>query len=244
MQSIFEQSFKCYEYIVIDGGSTDGSKEYIRKHANQLAYWVSEKDRGIYDAMNKGLSLAKGEYVQFINSGDQLANSKTLFQVAEIITKNVSIDFFFSDVINASNKKIHSYPKVLTLRYFLDYTINHQSTIFKIELFEKYGFYSQSYKIVSDWEFYLKILFFHQCSYNYISEPLVIFDFENGISTSRESELLIGKEREIVLKKMFPHILPDYNTINQILNSRSWKFLVFINKIRKKLQIWKKLQLL
>ncbi len=68
MQSVFEQTFTDYEYIVIDGGSTDGSKEYIEQHSDKLAYWVSEKDKGIYNAMNKGIIKAGGDYLLFLNS--------------------------------------------------------------------------------------------------------------------------------------------------------------------------------
>src|SRR5690606_22317295 len=78
MQSVFNQTFTDYEYIVIDGGSTDGSKEYIEKHTNKLVYWVSEKDGGVYEAMNKGIIKATGEYCNFLNSGDYFWNNSVL----------------------------------------------------------------------------------------------------------------------------------------------------------------------
>ncbi|MDR2910496.1 MAG: glycosyltransferase [Bacteroidales bacterium] len=75
IESVVKQTFTDYEYIVIDGGSTDGSADIIKQHANKITYWVSEPDKGIYNAMNKGIRVAKGEYCLFLNSGDWLINS-------------------------------------------------------------------------------------------------------------------------------------------------------------------------
>src|SRR5690242_21925905 len=78
MDSAFHQTFTDYEYVIIDGGSTDGSKDLIKNHANKLVYWVSEKDNGVYQAMNKGIVRAKGDYLLFLNSGDYLLHERIL----------------------------------------------------------------------------------------------------------------------------------------------------------------------
>ena len=78
MKSVLEQTYGNIEYIVIDGGSTDGSKEYIKEHSQSLAYWVSEPDKGIYNAMNKGIDQATGEYLLFLNSGDELIDKEVM----------------------------------------------------------------------------------------------------------------------------------------------------------------------
>ncbi len=70
IDSVISQTFKDFEWIVIDGGSTDGSKELIEKYSDYISYWVSEPDKGIYNAMNKGIKVAKGDYLEFLNSGD------------------------------------------------------------------------------------------------------------------------------------------------------------------------------
>src|SRR5690348_17657794 len=81
MESVFAQTFTDYEYIIIDGGSTDGSVSEIKKHQNKLVYWISENDKGIYNAMNKGIVKANGEYILFMNSGDYLYTDNTIKEV-------------------------------------------------------------------------------------------------------------------------------------------------------------------
>ena len=81
IESVFSQTFTDYEYLVIDGGSEDGSKELIKKYENKFVYWVSEKDKGIFNAMNKGILKASGEYLLFLNSGDYFYDSAVLDDV-------------------------------------------------------------------------------------------------------------------------------------------------------------------
>ena len=81
IESVVNQTFTDYEYLIIDGGSTDGSVEVIKEFADKITYWVSEPDKGIYNAMNKGILKARGEYLQFLNSGDWLVDNEVLFRV-------------------------------------------------------------------------------------------------------------------------------------------------------------------
>ncbi len=236
IQSVINQKFNNFEHIIIDGGSTDGSKELIESMSGRFSYWISEKDSGIYNAMNKGINVAKGNYIQFLNSGDELANNNVL----EYISKNIydtdsQFDFYYTDVINQHNKKIHCYPKYLTFKHFYELTINHQATFFKKELFEQYGGYSEHYKIVSDWEFYLKILFLHNATYLHLNTPAVIFDFEDGISTSPNFTQLMNDERSDVLKKYFVNIIDDYRFFKMIEMSNTWKFIQKLNKVKSKI---------
>ena len=95
MQSVFEQSFKDFEYIVIDGGSTDGSKELLQSYSSKITYWVSEKDNGIYHAMNKGAAKSTGNYLLFLNAADVLTDKKVIEKVAdEIIKTNERYSFY------------------------------------------------------------------------------------------------------------------------------------------------------
>ena len=79
--SVFAQDFNDFEYIVIDGGSNDGSKELIEENTDKISYWISEPDKGIYNAMNKGIKVANGEYLLFLNSGDKFYNKKSLILI-------------------------------------------------------------------------------------------------------------------------------------------------------------------
>ena len=88
IDSVVSQTFKDYEWIVIDGGSTDGSKELIEQYADHFTDWVSEPDKGIYNAMNKGIGMASGEYIQFLNSGDSLVSGHVVDQMSEALVNN------------------------------------------------------------------------------------------------------------------------------------------------------------
>lgn len=100
-ESVFNQTFTDYEWIVIDGGSTDGSREFIEAHQDSFSYWSSEPDRGIYNAMNKGILQANGEYLSFLNSGDYYADSETL---ANVFCTNHEADILFGYMIREKEK--------------------------------------------------------------------------------------------------------------------------------------------
>ena len=242
IDSVISQSYDDFEFILIDGLSVDGSLEYIQQiNFSKLSHVISEKDSGIYEAMNKGLRLSCGEYIQFLNSGDLLLSTNTLYEVSEVFKKNPVIDFFYSDVINLKTQKVHYYPTDLTFNYFYQNTINHQSTFFKRDLFLMYGNYNENYKIVSDWEFYLKILFLQRCTYLHIKYPLIKFDYCQGISTSKYFFNLIQEERSQVLEKYFPYFIQDYKRYNEIESSTTFKLIKKILKFRhifKKMSVW------
>ena len=103
IDSVLQQSFKDYEWIIIDGGSTDGGKELLEKNQNHFAYWCSEPDKGIYNAINKGLSHATGDYIQFLNSGDWLYDSTILEKVFTQILKENYIQLIISPKLNQLN---------------------------------------------------------------------------------------------------------------------------------------------
>ena len=98
-ESVVCQTFTDYEWLVIDGGSTDGSREFIEQHQDKFAYWCSESDKGIYNAMNKGIVRAKGEYLNFMNSGDYFVSDKTL---AKVFSREINVDILYGYVIEAN----------------------------------------------------------------------------------------------------------------------------------------------
>jgi glycosyltransferase involved in cell wall biosynthesis len=209
MDSVIAQSSKDFEYIVIDGGSNDGSKELIESHANKLAYWISEPDKGIYHAMNKGILAAKGEYCQFLNSGDFLTDNNVITAMLEqtddfsIVTGHM-VKIFpnnqkVCDKINFSNSLLHFYKG----------TINHSSSLIKKTLFEKYGLYDESLKIVSDWKFFLNVIGLRNESVKYVDIDVTVFDMTGISSTNSKLE---RQERRKVLEELLPKsILVDYD---------------------------------
>lgn len=151
IQSVVSQSFKSYEFIVIDGGSNDGSIASISSHASQIHYWVSESDHGVYHAMNKGWKQATGHYCIFLNSGDIFADVDVLKHVYELT--DFTSDFVYGCHLWESHAGARWNPKKdFRLREIMDHTpISHQATFIKKTLLEKVGGFKENYKIIADW---------------------------------------------------------------------------------------------
>ena len=146
MNSVLSQTWKDFEYIVIDGGSNDGSKDLIRSYAPQLSTWVSEKDSGIYNAMNKGIKYAKGEYCLFLNSGDFLIEKDIL---QKIFQYNFNEDIVSFSVINTDHvvSFLKSPPKNISLFSLIEGNLSHPSTLIRRTVFNKTGLYDETKKL-------------------------------------------------------------------------------------------------
>jgi glycosyltransferase involved in cell wall biosynthesis len=162
IKSVIYQKNKDYEYIIIDGGSKDGTLDVIKKYSIYLDYWVSEKDGGIYPAMNKGIILAKGLVVNMLNSGDSYKNSDVLSDVHENFKrKGVSYLAGRSIFIGSKGKIIKINNKLLTssLKAGRFYGLHHQAFFYKKDLHKKFGLYSLTYKICSDAHFMYRVYY-------------------------------------------------------------------------------------
>lgn len=222
MESVWIQEFKDFEFIIIDGGSDDGSRALIEKEANNLQYWVSEKDNGIYHAMNKGIEKAAGEYLLFLNSGDVLLEAGSL---ANAFSYCFTEDIVYCDVRNNLNGKIISFPEEIRFSYFYRYSLNHQSSFIKRQLFIDYGLYNDSLQIVSDWEFFMRIFFIHNRSSCHLAFPLIEFDYSAGLSTSNGSNEKIEVERRQILHNSYSRFLADYAQLTALQNSKAHHWL-------------------
>ena len=216
IESVVHQTFIDIEYIVIDGASTDESVEVIKQYAKKITYWVSESDKGIYNAMNKGILKAKGEYLLMLNSGDVLDNSINLFT---IFAKYDGYDLIYGNVkwLNSENKIIKA--KFTDKPYFkalVNSSLGHQAIFIKRKLHEQVGLYDEDIKIVSDWCFYLKALFKYNCTYIHIDEYIAICD-RDGMSCLPENEKLIENERIVFHQKYFSLQYEEYLENNKIL---------------------------
>src|SRR5208283_551554 len=160
IESVVNQKYTDYEYIIIDGFSTDGSVEVIKEFTDKITYWISETDKGIYNAMNKGIKRATGDYCLFLNSGDFFANSRILEKCFE---HQFSEDIVYGNMILEESGILMTWkiPPKLTFNDFYISSIAHPCSFIKRSLFEKTGNYNEKYKIVSDWEFFLKAIFIH-----------------------------------------------------------------------------------
>lgn len=203
IESVVNQTYNDYEYIVIDGGSTDGSVDIIKKYADKITYWVSESDKGIYNAMNKGVAVAHGEYCQFLNSGDYLYNNRVY---DDVMRRGLTADICTGDTLFVGGKMFPS-PENITLEYFIEGTLSHPSSFIKKELLIKEP-YDESLKIASDRKFFMKECIINNASYKKYEIIVAVFDITGISSVNHEVR---AKENRLILEELIPkRIITDY----------------------------------
>lgn len=234
MLSVLEQTFKDYEYIIIDGGSTDGSADVIQNNSSRLTYWISEPDKGIYNAMNKGILQAKGEYLQFLNSGDWLENETILAKVfdtprsAEILYGNMN------EVLPNGRIKLRV-PLTgdrLTMASFnsnTHATVQHPASFIQRVLFDN-GLYDERYRIIADIKFFIDRIIIQNCTVEYL--PFVITNFNlEGLSSNPFNWAKTIAERERIFSELLPpRILKDYEMLFQVRDSLLLEHIPFLEK--------------
>jgi glycosyltransferase involved in cell wall biosynthesis len=224
--SVLQQSTKNFEYIVIDGKSTDGSKNLLDDYKDQISYFVSENDNGIYHAMNKGIKAATGEFIIFMNSGDVFYDETILAKI--LLELQNGDEIVYGDIMIKSavseNTSVQVHPEKLTFRYFYERTICQQACIIKKSLFEKIFCFNEEYKIVSDWEFLIVAIFKKNISYRKVHHVLAIFD-SSGVSTTENMRKIATQEREKSLEKYFPLYKDDYKKLTSYSSKRSQQLL-------------------
>ena len=217
MRSVAAQVGGDFEYVVIDGASTDGSVEMIRSFEASLGErlkWVSEPDKGIYNAMNKGIGKASGEYLQFLNSGDSLVSDDITLRMTEALKSKEYPPILYGNMLkDMSDGKILRDKgfagKSISFLGFYTGSLNHPSSYIKKSLFEKYGRYDENLKIVSDWKWFLQSIILGGEKPLYVDMDVTLFDM-NGISEKNKS--LDKTERRRVLNELIPStILADYD---------------------------------
>ena len=207
IQSVLGQSWQDYEYIIIDGGSTDGSVDVIKKYATRINYWISEHDGGRYPAMNKGIKHATGDYLNFMNSGDTFHSPKVLENLTNMNFNEDIITGGFYD--REKNIKHIIKPQEVTLLTMRKNTFNHQATFYKRDLFKK-RLYDENYIIQSDAKFNYLSIIYDNCSVRIIDYIVADYDF-NGISSNLA---IVDKEWNQLLAELFPpRILKDYQSM-------------------------------
>lgn len=218
---MINQSCRDFEYVVIDGGSTDGSRELIEKYSDKIDYWVSEHDEGVYQAMNKGVLAANGEYCLFVNSGDQLQSIDT---IARIFAQDPSSDIVVGAVENVRKDNTIGiwYPfseEKISAVYLRDNPIHHPGALIRRSL-QRLLPYNENLKICSDRQFFMEALILHNCTYSTI--PVVINRFAPAGLSSKENESRMVEEDKIFLSALFsPRLLKDIDCTNSEIQTTS-----------------------
>lgn len=204
IDSVVNQTCHDYEFLIIDGGSTDDSISIIKQYKNKIDYWVSEPDKGIFNAMNKGITASQGDYLIFMNSGDCFYNNSVL----ENSISYLGSDFVIGQIAQKDNGTLMNYElSDISMMTFYKGAIPHQATFHKRSLFNN-SLYDENLKISSDWKFFFQKIIIENASYTL--EPVVICSFDTcGISNT--NSILATEERNQIISESIPkRILKDY----------------------------------
>ena len=190
IRSVIAQTCRDYEYIVIDGASTDGSADIIRQYEKKISCWISEPDQGIYNAMNKGILQAHGEYCLFLNSGDILYNAEALKNIRTYLDSDypmISCRLMYQEQSDGYLPR-QDFSFLTLIGSYLP----HPSTLIQRKLFDQVGFYDERYAIIADFVFFFRAIVFHNIKYTVIDVPLTIFD-RTGISSTGNQHIIERK---------------------------------------------------
>jgi glycosyltransferase involved in cell wall biosynthesis len=221
--SVLSQTFGDFEYIIVDGLSTDGSLEFLKSQKG-ISRIISEKDSGIYNAMNKGICNAKGEYLLFLNSGDYLVDDNVL--------KNVFSTQFKEDILYGNmliekdgKKRLGKMPVKLSFRHMIEDTLWHPVSFIRKTLFDSIGYYDESMQIVSDYDFFLKAICVKKVSYRRLDVAISVFNLDGSSSLPENRKKLVA-ERKLVQEKYFsPEQLKKARTQISFRNSLTGRVL-------------------
>ena len=274
LASVAAQTYRDIEHVIVDAASTDGSVDIIReyKSANHSSIhpltiiWSSEKDKGIYDGMNKGIKKATGDYIQILNSGDILAAPDvTERMINALSTLNIkhstenSVGILYGNMIRdfgdgklskdvclgdrAKSRELRAQEVEWTMDDFIKGTVNHDPTYIHRSMYEKYGLYDENLKICSDWKWFVNAVVFGGEKLYYIPIDVTIFDTTGISETNLEFR---EKERHAELEKMIPAaILKDYDQYHfpisqykRLKKYNLWRLVYFIERVFFKLEKW------
>lgn len=184
IESVVSQSLKDQiEYIIIDGGSTDGSTDIIDLYKDQIDYWVSEKDEGLYNAMNKAIPHINGDYALFLNSGDYLCDTNVIANIINELNKDIVYGDEWKD--RGTSKYIAKYPDKVDEAFFKKTALPHQSTFIRSELMKKIP-YSEKWKLLGDWLWFRERIIEDNVTYKHIKTPISVYGLD-GISTKQRN---------------------------------------------------------
>ncbi len=225
LASLNIQGSSDFEWIVIDGASSDGSMETIETPPGFLKESVSEPDSGIYQAMNKGIMRATGEYVLFLNSGDCLVSSDTVKKLVRSMESSADIYYANPIIKTKTSQYAQIYREPLDLDFFLSGTLNHQNVVCRRELFVAQGLFREDFRVSSDWFFLIKCFLEQEPRFELLKFPICIYN-DMGFSSSSEGRRIDREERRQAISELFEDLAP------QLLELSDYRDSIYGNIIR------------
>ena len=238
MKSIFTQSFTDFEFLVIDGGSTDGSVEVIERNSDRINYWVSEPDKGIYNAMNKAIVRSRGEYCYFLNSGDYLVSDDVFAKIFDtdchesFICGNFTCD---CKGIQQTDTSYRNRDWSFSLYDIFSGFLAHQAFFIRKDMFDKYGLYDERLRIMSDWKLFFIAIGLHHEQVMYKDVNISVYDMD-GLSSHIGGKAIYA-EKQQVLKEVLPsspaeklerlYYLEQNGFLIDFIRSRKWILFLF-----------------
>ncbi len=257
LQSVQAQTCTDFEHVVIDGASTDGSAQLVADYAAHAPYavrWLSEPDSGIYNAMNKGIGMATGDYIEILNSGDALASADVVERMFAALDARNYPEIMYGNMLKTSDWQHFRRDRCgdsslytpQSFLYFYCGTLNHDCAYIRRSLFERFGFYNEQMRICSDWEWYIRAIVLGGVQPVYVNIDVTHFDM-NGISESgRKNAEIIARERREYLEKIVPaSVLWDYDhyafpmdQYRRLRRHHLWGMVWFVERVVFKLEKW------
>jgi glycosyltransferase involved in cell wall biosynthesis len=199
IKSVLSQNYKNYEYIIIDGGSTDNTIKIIDKYKKKIDIFKSEKDRGIYDAINKGIKYSTGSVISILHSDDVFYDKLTINKVISNFKSNQKIDCLIGNTVivkNDSKKKLRNYKANFFKNWMLYFGFSppHPSTFFKQKIYQKYGLYNDKYKIAGDFEFFVRIFLKKKILFKIVNKNFILMKSGGRSSVSLKSNFISSNE--------------------------------------------------
>jgi glycosyltransferase involved in cell wall biosynthesis len=215
IKSVLEQDYPNVEYIVIDGASTDNTISLIKKHQSHISKVISEPDNGIYSAMNKGIDMATGDFIFFLNANDAFYNEKVISSIFSKFTEDKESEIIYGDIITvdkkSNTKNINRFSKV-SKRFLIRNTICHQAIFAKTELFRKYGLFNTRYKIAADYDWILRMLITHRIKSRYIQEIISYFSLD-GVSAKEHYKKMASLEHKEIATRFFGPMAVGFDSL-------------------------------
>lgn len=218
INSIINQTCQDFEWIVVDGGSIDGTVEILHRYRDRIRMFISETDRGIYNAMNKGIKLSQGEYCLFMNGGDYFYDDlgieklKLFKPVADIVYCGV-----VEERDDGSQRQKFITPVTVDREYLYRQSLQHQSTFIRRVLFDRYGLYDEGFSIMSDREFFTRVILRHQVTVQHLPELISVFRF-TGITAKLKSSSQMNKELRTIRHRYFGTVYRIRHSLNVALS--------------------------